>query len=45
MIIDSHEHLLEPLQLQISKMDQAGIDKAILFSTTPTLKKLILFQH
>lgn len=33
MIIDSHEHLMLPIEMQIEKLNQAGVDKAILFST------------
>ena len=35
MIIDSHEHLMLPIEMQIKKLNQAGVDKAILFSTVP----------
>ena len=35
MIIDSHEHLMLPIKMQIEKLNQAGVDKAILFSTVP----------
>ena len=35
MIIDSHEHLMLPIEMQIEKQNQAGVDKAILFSTVP----------
>lgn len=35
MIIDSHEHLMLPIEMQIEKLNQAGVDKAILFSTVP----------
>ena len=35
MIIDSHQHLMFPNEFQIKKMNKAGVDKAILFSTTP----------
>ncbi|BBM56507.1 hydrolase [Leptotrichia trevisanii] len=39
MIIDSHEYLMLPTELQIEKMDKAGVDKAILFTTTPHPEK------
>mgnify|MGYP001025819356 CR=1 FL=1 len=35
MIIDSHEHLMLPIEMQIEKLNQVGVDKAILFSTVP----------
>jgi len=34
MIIDSHAHVVLPIEKHISLMDEAGIDKAILFSTS-----------
>ena len=39
MIIDSHQHLILPTELQIEKMNKAGVDKAILFTTTPHPEK------
>jgi len=39
MIIDSHEYLMLPTELQIEKMDKAGVDKVILFTTTPHPEK------
>ena len=39
MIIDSHEHLMIPASMQIQKLEQAGVDKAILFSTAPHPEK------
>lgn len=35
MIIDSHEHVMLPAEFQLEKMEAAGIDKTILFCTTP----------
>lgn len=35
MIIDSHEHYMIPTERQITMMNEAGIDKTILFSTAP----------
>ncbi len=35
MIIDSHEHLMYPTSKQLEMMDIAGVEKAVLFSTTP----------
>lgn len=35
MIIDSHQHVILPTDKQIREMDRAGIDKTILFATTP----------
>ena len=39
MIIDSHQHLILPTELQIEQMNKAGVDKAILFTTTPHPEK------
>ncbi|MDD3251393.1 MAG: amidohydrolase family protein [Lachnospiraceae bacterium] len=39
MIIDSHEHVMLPAALQIKKMDEAGVDQAILFTTTPHVER------
>ncbi|MDO5548659.1 MAG: TatD family hydrolase [Eubacteriales bacterium] len=39
MIIDSHEHVMLPTASQIQKMDDAGVDKTILFPTTPHVEK------
>lgn len=35
MIIDNHEHVMIPTDLQLNKMEQAGVDKTILFCTAP----------
>jgi len=39
MIIDSHQHLMLPTKLQLQKMNEAGVDKAILFCSTPHPEK------
>lgn len=39
MVIDSHQHLMLPTELQLQKMNEAGIDKTILFCTTPHPEK------
>jgi uncharacterized protein len=39
MIIDSHEHLMLPTEMQIKKLEKAGVDKAILFCTAPHPEK------
>lgn len=39
MIIDSHEHVMLPTTMQIEKLNEAGVDKAILFTTTPHVEK------
>ncbi len=39
MIIDSHQHLMLPTKLQLQKMNEADIDKAILFCTSPHPEK------
>ena len=39
MIIDSHEHIMLPTELQLKMMDNAGIDKAILFCSAPHPEK------
>jgi Predicted metal-dependent hydrolase of the TIM-barrel fold len=35
MIVDSHQHLMFPIEHQIEKMDNARVDRTILFCTTP----------
>lgn len=35
MIIDSHEHIMLPTEMQLQKMDAAGIDRTVLFCTAP----------
>lgn len=39
MIIDNHEHVMIPTDLQLKKMEQAGVDKTILFCTAPHPEK------
>jgi predicted TIM-barrel fold metal-dependent hydrolase len=39
MIIDSHEHVILPTEKQLGNMDKAGVDKTILFTTTPHPEK------
>jgi Predicted metal-dependent hydrolase of the TIM-barrel fold len=39
MIIDSHEHLMLPTEMQLKKLEMAGVDKAILFCTAPHPEK------
>jgi predicted TIM-barrel fold metal-dependent hydrolase len=39
MIIDSHAHVMLPIEKQILTMEEAGVDKTILFSTTPHPEK------
>ena len=39
MIVDSHQHVMLPTSMQIQKMDDAGVDKAVLFTTTPHIEK------
>lgn len=39
MIIDSHEHLMLPTEFQLRKLDEAEVDKAILFCTAPHPEK------
>ncbi|NMS91613.1 amidohydrolase family protein [Clostridioides difficile] len=45
MIIDSHEHLMLPINLQLKKMENAGIDKVILFCTAPHPEKAKNYQE
>lgn len=45
MIIDSHEHLMFPVQNQVGKLDKAGIDKAVLFCTAPHPEKANTFSE
>jgi predicted TIM-barrel fold metal-dependent hydrolase len=35
MIIDSHAHLMLPVEKQITLMEKAGVDRTVLFTTTP----------
>ena len=39
MIIDGHQHVMLPTTFQLAKMDEAGVDKAVLFTTTPHVEK------
>lgn len=39
MIIDSHEHVILPTEMQLKGMDDAGVEKAVLFTTTPHPEK------
>ncbi len=39
MIIDSHEHIMFPTKVQLDKMDDAGVDKTILFCSAPHPEK------
>lgn len=39
MIIDSHAHVMVPTEKQLSLMEQAGVDKIVLFATTPHPEK------
>lgn len=39
MIVDSHEHIMLPTEKQIKMMDEAGIDKTILFCSAPHPEK------
>jgi uncharacterized protein len=41
MIIDSHAHVMAPTEKQLSLMEQAGVDKTILFATTPHPEKAV----
>lgn len=44
MIIDSHEHLILPTEIQIEKLENADIGKAILFCTAPHPEKASTFE-
>lgn len=35
MIIDSHEHIMFSVKMQLDKMNEAGVDRAVLFCTSP----------
>lgn len=39
MVIDSHEHIMFPSKMQLDKMDEAGVDKTVLFCTAPHPEK------
>ncbi len=48
MIIDSHAHVMEPTEKQLSLMEEAGVDKTILFSTSIHPEKtmdLVFFEQ
>ena len=45
MIIDSHEHLMLPTEMQIKKLEKAGVDKAILFCTAPHPEKATTLEE
>lgn len=39
MVIDSHEHIMFPVKMQLDKMDEAGVNKTVLFCTAPHPEK------
>ncbi len=39
MIVDSHEHIMLPTEKQLKMMDEAGVDKTILFCSSPHPEK------
>lgn len=39
MIVDSHEHIMLPTEKQLKMMDEAGIDKTVLFCSAPHPEK------
>lgn len=41
MIVDSHEHIMLPTEKQLKMMDEAGIDKTILFCSAPHPEKAV----
>ena len=45
MIIDSHEHLILPTEIQIKKLEEAGVDKAYYLQLHLTLKKQIQYKN
>ena len=45
MIIDSHEHVMLPTEKQLNGMDDAGVEKAVLFTTTPHPEKARNFSE
>ncbi len=48
MVIDSHAHVMEPTEKQLSLMEEGGGDKAILFSTSIHPEKtmdLVFFER
>lgn len=44
MIIDSHQHLMIPTELQLEKMEAAGVDKTILFCSAPHPERAQTYQ-
>ena len=45
MIIDGHSHVVLPIEKHISLMDEAGVDKAVLFSTLVHPEKATDVNH
>jgi predicted metal-dependent TIM-barrel fold hydrolase len=41
MIIDSHAHVMLPTEQQLALMAQAGVEKTVLFATTPHPEKAV----
>lgn len=41
MIVDSHEHIMLPTEKQIKMMDEAGVDKTVLFCSAPHPEKAV----
>ena len=39
MIIDGHQHVMLPSSMQIHKMDAAGVDMTVLFTTVPHIER------
>ena len=39
MVIDSHQHVMLPTSMQIQKVEDAGVDKAVLFTTIPHVER------
>lgn len=45
MIIDTIQHMMLPIEMQLEKMEQAQVDKTLLFCTTPHPEKAANYQE
>ncbi len=41
MVIDSHEHIMFPIKMQLDKMDAAGVDKRYYSALRRTRRKQV----
>ena len=45
MVIDSHEHIMFPVKMQLDKMGAAGVDKTVLFCTNTACPQPVYFKQ